>query len=264
VEAASLKSVSAFLKRNPETAIINHPDKVLLTTRDKNCRRLNKIAGVRFPLTVRMIVDQAMLADPVKRVAELGFDYPVLVRNIGTQTGRTFVKADTPDRLCQTIAERKGEEIYLIQYIETLFRETCYRKMRAFFIGGRIYPVVCHIDDVWNVHGFNRTDVMAQNPWMMDEEKSYLADPRKYLGDTAYEILEELNRIVGLDFTGVDFTIMDDGTFLIYELNPAMRHSFDHARKFPYLRPYFKKISQAFSNMTGDKIAKKVEETPLE
>ena len=256
VEKASLETVAAFLECNPDTAIVNHPDKVLLTTRDENYRRLNDIAGVKFPLTVRLIVDEAVLADPVRAAGELGFEYPILMRDTGTQTGRTFERTNTPEEFCASIRHRAGKEIYLIQYVETLFRNEYFRKMRAFFIGGKIHPVVCHIDRVWNVHGSNRIDVMAANHWMIDEEKSCLADPRGYLGDAAYGILEKLPAVIGLDFFGVDFTIMGDGTFLIYELNPAMRHSFDHARNFPYLRPYHENISRAFSDMVERKIAR--------
>lgn len=255
VEAVSLTSVSAYLQRNPNTPVVNHPANVLRTTRDENYRRLNSIDGVKFPLTVRLKVDDPLMKDPAKRAAELGFEYPILVRDTGTQTGRTFVKIENSDQFCADIRGRAGREVYLIQFIETRFHETYFRKMRVFFIDGNIYPVVCHIDQMWNVHGSNRTEVMRENAWMMEEERAYMADPRRYLGDKAYGILEQLNEATGLDFCGVDFTLMDDGTFQIYELNPAMRHSYDHAKKFPYLQPYHSAISQAFSDMIERKIS---------
>ncbi|MBL4614989.1 MAG: tetratricopeptide repeat protein [Magnetovibrio sp.] len=255
VEGASLKSVMAYLRHHPQTPVINHPKSVLRTSRDENYRRFNAIEGVIFPLTIRLIVDEQFIKDPAGRAADLGFEYPILVRDTGTQTGRTFAKIEQADQFCTDIRGRAGREVYLIQFIKTRFHEHYYRKMRAFFIDGKIYPVVCHIDKMWNVHGSNRTDVMLENPWMMDEEKAYMADPRAHLGDKAYGILEQLNKIAQLDFCGVDFTLRGDGTFQIYELNPAMRHSFDHARKFPYLQPYYTVISRAFSDMIERKIS---------
>jgi len=257
VEGESIKAVSAFLEHNPDKAVINNPNDILPTTRDGNCRRLNEIPGLKFPLTVRLVVDEKFLSNPDRSVSELGFEYPILVRNIGTQTGRTFVKTDSPEQFCKTIQSRKGEEIYLIQYIEALYRDEYFRKMRVFFINGNIYPVVCHIDEIWNVHGSNRTDIMKQNSWMMEQEKSFLEDTRGYLGNTSYGILEKIYEATRLDFFGVDFTITDDGTFLIYEMNPVMRHSHDYVPDFPYLRPFYEDITRAFSDMIEQKISMK-------
>ena len=55
--------------------------------------------------------------------------------------------------------------------------------------------------------------------------------------------------LVRLDFFGVDFTVTDASELLIYEMNPVMRHSFDHARLFPYLRPHLQRITAAFRDM---------------
>ena len=106
----------------------------------------------------------------------------------------------------------------------------------------------------WNVHGGNRRIIMRNKEWMMAEEKSFLSDCRGYLGPDRFNILSGLNEIVGLDFFGVDFTVTGDGTILIFELNPVMRHSFEHADHFPYLTPYMVYISAAFGRMIAGKL----------
>jgi len=58
-----------------------------------------------------------------------------------------------------------------------------------------------------------------------------------------------------LDFFGIDFTITEDDTFLIYELNPTMRHSFDHAYNFSYLRQPDQNITDAFNDMIEARMA---------
>jgi hypothetical protein len=99
------------------------------------------------------------------------------------------------------------------------------------------------------VHGSNRKTLMAKHDWMMAEEKSYMADPRAYLGGEIYERLEKLPDLVGLDFFGFDFNVTEDGEILIFEMNPAMRHSFDHAANFDYLKPHMERVTKAFREM---------------
>jgi hypothetical protein len=55
--------------------------------------------------------------------------------------------------------------------------------------------------------------------------------------------------VAKLDFFGVDFNVLDDGRILIFEMNPAMRHSFEHAQNFPYLIPHAQRITDAFQAM---------------
>ena len=133
------------------------------------------------------------------------------------------------------------------------YRDDYYRKLRLFCIDGKLYPVVCHIDQVWNVHGGNPKTLMKTNDWMQDEEKSFLNDPKAYVGADNYRLLENLHDIIKLDFFGVDFNLMADNSILIYELNPAMRHSLVHAESLPYLTPSLQVISDAFARMTIDR-----------
>jgi glutathione synthase/RimK-type ligase-like ATP-grasp enzyme len=255
VEMGVLETISKFLKRQPNIPFINDPLKAAETSRDRNYQRLNKMEDVLFSTTIRLTVDEELLAGPAKKVEDMGFTYPVLVRNTGTHTGQTFVRAETPKALTETLEERLGTEIYLIQFVEAFYRGKYFRKMRVFFIDGEVYPVVHHIDDFWNVHGGNRKEVMAEHDWMMEKEKAYVSDCHAYLGDEPYAILRQLIDIIGLDFCGVDFTITDEGKLLIFELNPTMRHSFDHARKFKYLIEPHRNITAAFNRMIENRLA---------
>jgi len=176
------------------------------------------------------------------------------MRETGSHTGITLRKFASTDEVERDSSYAGDKELYVTQYVDCPFRGTYFRKMRVFFIDGTIFPVVCHIDTVWNVHGYNRTELMAKNQWMMDEEKAFMADPRQYLGERRYALLQGLYADIGLDFFGIDFTVLEDGTILVFELNPVMRHSFDHARHFPYLTAYLEEISQAFSDMIANRV----------
>jgi len=109
--------------------------------------------------------------------------------------------------------------------------------------------VVCHLDTVWNVHGGNRKEVMRGDAALMAEEKRFLKDWKTYVGARNADLLERVADQVGLEFFGVDFTVDEAGRVLIYELNPAMRHAFDHGKNFPYKLPYDYEVSRAFEAM---------------
>ena len=48
--------------------------------------------------------------------------------------------------------------------------------------------------------------------------------------------------------------MLADGGMFIFELNPAMRHNYDHAGNFPYTRPHLDRISAAFNEMVQRKL----------
>ena len=80
--------------------------------------------------------------------------------------------------------------------------------------------------------------------------------PRTVIGADAFDGLQRLHAVVALDFYGIDFCQRDDGAILIFELNPAVRHSFEHAEAFAYLRPHLETVTEAFEAMVLRRVAK--------
>lgn len=257
-ERRSLESLSRYLKGHPGVPVVNHPDRVLATARDENARRLAAVPGLVFPRTVRFRRDGASPGSVAARIGAWGLAYPVIVRETGTHTGRTVALVRNDADLIGYFARATGEEFYLIQFIDERFTgedgERYFNKKRFFCIDGRLYPVVSHVDRVWNVHGHNRLAVMTQNPWMQEQERRYLDDPMGVIGEKRYRALESLGGLVGLDFFGIDYAVRGDGTLLVFEMNASMRHSHDHARNFPYMRPAMERISRAFAAMIERKL----------
>ncbi len=248
-EPRSLETLSRYLRENPHAPVINAPQDVLQTTRNGNYARLHGCQGITFPMTLR-----AERQNISGVIAESAITFPIIMRRVGTQSAVSTRKIMAPGDIADYLETTEGDEFYAIAYIDCRFRENYYRKLRLFCIDGNLYPAVCHIDAVWNVHGGNRKTLMKQNTWMQDEEKSFLEDFTAYIGPENRRHLESLHRIIKLDFYGIDFTIMDDNSILIFELNPAMRHSFVHAEALPYLTPHLNKISEAFEAMAMGKV----------
>ncbi|MAF47579.1 MAG: hypothetical protein CMM10_04905 [Rhodospirillaceae bacterium] len=263
LEGQSLETAARYLARNPGMPVINDPARVLESTRDNNYRRLKEVPGIRFPKSMRAEVRPDVPFDAAEFLSREGLELPVILRRTGTHTAVSTVKADSLPVVEDYFLTEGAGTHYVIEYVLSPFREDYFRKMRVFFIDGELYPVVHHVDTVWNVHGFNRTTVMAETPWMTDLEEAYLDDPAAYVGADAFAALNALPKISGLDFFGVDFDVMEDGRILIFETNPAMRHSFEHARNFPYLEPHARRITDAFQNMILSRALPAADEKPV-
>ena len=249
VEGSSLDALREYLERNADTIVINRPEQVADTARDRNATRLAGIDGLTFPRTQRVRFDNAAPDRVARMVDELEFTYPFLIRRAGTQTGRSFARIESREDLDTYVAERLNSTYFLIEYRKILWKDKLFRKLRLFHIDGEFYLVVCHLDKVWNVHGGNRKTIMRGDETLMAEEKSFLKDWKSYVGARNAACIEKVAERTKLEFFGMDFTVDQDGGLFIYELNPAMRHSFDHARNFPYKLPYDQAISNAFQAM---------------
>lgn len=256
IEHTSLTSLCHYLEAHPGMSVFNHPAEVLKTTRDGNYDRLNQIAGIRFPRTERFTLGETSPVLLAQTIENRGFSYPFIIRETGTHTARSTCLVADRTELDDYLTNTGGDTVYAIEFIENASAEGHYTKMRFFSIDGKLYPVVHHIDQVWNVHGGNRKTFMAGHDWMIEREKQFLADPAAVIGPKAYALLQSLPDLIKLDFFGFDFTLLPDGTILIFELNAAMRHSFSHAETFRYMQPYMENITDAFQAMVRARVAR--------
>ncbi len=254
----ALQRIDQFLARFPGIPVINPPSKVLATTRAQNARRLGALKDVRFPRT-EIFCNDGLPGEVADRLEARGFGYPLIVRLPGTQTGDSMSKEDTREALMQRLAETPaGVHLYAIEYIDCRDRKGFFHKTRAFFIDGVFFPVANLTSDHWQIHSADRYRVMSENLPSRRAEMRYLRDPEAHLGTRVYSALHEIARTIDLDFFGIDFTVGPDGRLLVFEVNAAMRHNFDHAQTFPYTRPHLDRISSAFDLLVHRRLA----ETP--
>ena len=247
---ASLLAVARFVDRYPNLPLINDPRQVLATTRERNALRLNMISGVKFPKTEKLGWDGVSLDKVVREISGMGFTFPIIVRRVGSQTGSSVaLVSDEIELRAHFQKSPVGCGYYIIQFQDCRHRHSVFNKIRVFFIDGQWYPVANLFHDSWNVHSGDRYQLMDKTPWTQHEEMAFLNAPVRYLGDENVEKLEKIRDIVGLDFFGLDFTILPDGALFIFELNAAMRHNFDHAKNFPYTKQHLQRISHAFDSM---------------
>ncbi len=255
-EPASLLSLARFVDRHSDRPVINHPRQVYQTTRDRNYQRLASVDGVIFPQTERIRWEGGDAQTIVDQVSGFGFEYPLIVRAAGSQTGLSVKRVKSEDQLIKYFSKASPDtDYYIIQYHDHPRGPGLYNKTRIFCIDGHYHPVANLFVDDWAIHSGDRYAIMDKTPWTQEEERAYLEDHVTYLGTRAYNTLLKLRDIVDLDFFGIDFTLLPDGNIFIFELNPAMRHNYDHADNFPYTRPHLDRITQAFNDMVRKRVA---------
>lgn len=259
----SLKALEAFLGQQERAGtrrpVINHPRQVLKTSRVENAATLNSIENVVFPATAAINGQDLANGTAASTMEQAGIEFPVIVRPKGSHTGSGVHLAHDETSLARYAAGADASgDFYLIQYHDLKDDRGLFNKMRLFCIDGVWYPVACLTHNEWNVHSGDRYAVMDKNGFTQEKERAFLGDMPTFLRRKAMDALTAIERQVGLDFFGVDATVLPDGGLFIFECNAAMRHNFDHVRGFPYTEPYLTAISSAFAEMIEKRLKEAV------
>lgn len=194
-------------------SVINRPAAVRATGRADH-GRLASIPGLAMPKIVTL--PRAALSN----LASLGLRFPLLVRTPGFQTGRHFVRVESPDAMSGAIAGLPGKHLTAIEFLDARAADGKVRKYRVMMIGGRLYPLHLAISSQWKVHYF--TADMADRPDHRAEEASFLEDMPRVLGSRAMQALGEIQAMLGLDYGGIDFGLSAAGEVLFFEANATM------------------------------------------
>jgi hypothetical protein len=209
--ADALSGAEAIVARTA-APVINPPALVSLTGRARNAHRLSSVVGAVAPKTTALSRTELLGAKDLS--------FPLLLRSPGYHTGQHFVYVEDRDALADAVHTLPRDEVLAIQYLDARGSDGMARKYRVMFIDGIIYPLHLAISANWKVHYF--TAAMATNEIYRDEERRFLEDMPLVLGDRAMTALGEINRILGLDYAGVDFALAQDGSVLLFEANATM------------------------------------------
>lgn len=212
------------------TRVINHPQKVLQTSRDQVSQALQGIPGVIVPRTQRL---QPRSPDEVfSRAAAEGFQLPFITRVAGLHGGVSMVKVDSRNDITALHAlPFDGRDFYLTEFIDYRSGDGLYRKTRVAMVDG--VPLIRHhlIDSNWMVHASALT-LMDQRPPLMDEANGVLADFDRTLRPAMEDRLFEINRRLGLDYYGIDCHVNEQGDILIFEANASMNLLYNSRQEY--------------------------------
>jgi Tetratricopeptide repeat len=196
--------------------VINDPDAVLASGRADVTERLASIPGVVTPQTIAL--PRAYVT--AQELARRGFTYPLLLRSPGHHTGHHFAWVESEFQLPAVRDTLPGLELLAIAYLDGRGADAMYRKYRALFIGGKLFPLHLAISPHWKVHYFSAD--MADRADHRAEEEVFLNDMHAVLGARGVAALEAIAATLKLDYGGIDFGRDAGGNILLYESNATM------------------------------------------
>ncbi len=228
--------------------VINHPDAVLRTTRDQVAALLDGIPGLIVPKTVRLPGDPTMAAESIRSAGLVG---PIIVRQVGTHTGRTVALHQSVDDAVAAL--EPGQEFIATQFVDFASPDGNYRKYRVFFIGNATVLRHMYVSDHWNVHSPDRARFMAPRPDIVAEERALIERDQPF-GPQVQQVFREVRARMPLDFFGLDFGFTPDGAVLLFEANATM--SFfplwrSDDPQFQYLTACLRPAQSAFMKLVG-------------
>lgn len=215
--AGALRRCAEMCRRLP-VPVINHPDRVLATTRDRVSETLQGIAGVRMPRTIRA---RPSSPDQVfEQAAAFGIALPLIVRLPGFHNGISMVLLrDREDYALLHALPFDGRDFYLTEFVDSREERGVYTKTRIAMIDGE--PCFRHFfyDENWMIH-YKAMEFMEKNPGIFSREE--LADRRQHRVDLARPALKQIHERLGLDYFGIDCQVGEEGEVLVFEANATM------------------------------------------
>ncbi len=233
--------IAAELVERIGRPVLNHPNAILNTGRERIAERLSALPGCRVPKTVRRKGHELSAAP-----APEGIAFPLLVRIGGAHGGQDLEQVADAQAVARFAARRPQADHYVTEYVPYESADGYFRKYRFISIDGELLPYHLAIDRNWKVHHF-RTD-MANQEWMRREEEAFVREPRGAFGPTPWEALRAIQSEMALDYFGIDCALDPEGRVLVFEVNATM---LVHGEKsiFAYKQPYIARIKRAFDAM---------------
>ena len=224
------RRAGAFLAGAPAT--INDPGRLRGIARETLATTLGAVDGV--------VVAHASVVDHAQAG---GIALPALVRPVDTHAGEGFAYVTGDADLRVHLTRFPAERYYRSDFVETRGSENMYRKFRAIFVDGVAYPYHLAIAPQWMVH--YQSSPMHESAALRDEERAFLEHPARFF--PAWDrAMPRIARAIGLDYFGIDATVLPDGRLFVFEADAAMLvHDEDARDVFAYKRPFVARIREA-------------------
>ena len=236
-----LETVAALALRLGKP-VLNAPERVMRTGRDRAPELFGDIPGLLVPGVRRFARDQAI--DPSAS--------PFLIRPGGAHGGEDLALIETPADLSAYLGRVPHEHFLLTEFHDFRGDHDGYRKYRFIFVDRKPYPYHLAIAENWLVH-YWRAD-MGQAEWKKREEEAFLTDWRRVFGAAA-AVVEQVAQRLDLDYGGMDCSLLADGRVLFFEANACMLVHLDDAEAaFPYKFRAVPLIREAVTRMIRKRI----------
>ncbi len=111
---------------------INSPTSIARLTRDQ--------IGRMFQHSPHLLANQAQRMTRqrvLSKISSRDFEFPMVVRPVGSHAGKSFCKLDKPEELTSFVAQQPGDEFFLSSFIDYRSADGLYRKYRIIVIDGQ-------------------------------------------------------------------------------------------------------------------------------
>lgn len=260
---ACLPMVDQFIQ-HLSVPVLNKPANIARLSRDTISRRLQNLAGIEMPLTVRATLEQLRskpLADlQVSLDAQLNF--PVIIRPIDSHAGNQLARVDDQQQLNSYLTDNPNEAYFIAPFVDYRSEDGLYKKYRIMVIQGK--PFIAHmaISEHWMIHYLNAG--MIENAEKRFAEAQAMGRFEHGLAIKHQQAFELLAQHIGLDYFGLDCAETQQGELLIFEACASLNvHSMDCEKTFPYKKVQMQKLFDAFHQMLKDESTKAVQQNTL-
>lgn len=241
--SAAALQIAARITGTVDTPVINDPKAVLATSRMRLPELLHGVEAAVVP-RVRLL--------PRERIEEADLGWPLLLRAPGYHSGQHFVLIENPEGLPSAAAALPGNELLVIQYVDTRGTDGLFRKYRVIVVDGTLYPLHLAVSESWKVHYFSAG--MAENPERRAEEARFLESMQSALGSRACAALERIAKRLALDYAGIDFALDGEGSVVVFEANATMTVPAPPSdARWDYRRSHVNRILSATRRMLFDR-----------
>ncbi|MFP6560146.1 hypothetical protein WJ542_17855 [Paraburkholderia sp. B3] len=240
--------------------LLNVPERVAVTRRDRLPALLDGLQDVQTAPCLRIDpadpIHDKVLDEARQRIAAAGMRLPLLVRPVATHGGEGLVRCDTEAQLEAALAAQAGS-FYVSAFRDTRDADGSCRKYRVAFVDRVPYPYHLAISPHWMVHYFSAG--MEGVRVKLEEEARFLADPVAALGERGAAAIAAIGRRLDLDYAGVDFTMLPDGSVFVFEANATMLvHRERPDGELAHKNAYVQRIAEAFEAMMRARMATRV------
>lgn len=203
----AIERAKQFIARSSKR-VINHPKSLWKTARPHLAAALSSVPHCTAVQTQRVARDKIEV-----------LSYPVLIRPIDTHAGRGLERIDDTRALGTYLERHAGERFDVAPFVNYRSSDGFYRKYRVMLVDGKPYPYHLAISPEWMVH-YIKTPT-AGIDWMRAEEERFLRDPASVFANWD-RTFSGIAQAIGLDYFGVDCTLLADGHVLVFEADAAM------------------------------------------
>ena len=232
--------------------VINHPSRILETSRSRVSRLLQDIPGVTMPRTVRMAPRSP---DEVFDIAASEhIDAPFIVRVAGDHGGKSMTRIDGPEERDKLhVYPFDGRDFYLTEFADSRDGERFYHRQRLVVIDGEPVLRGSLYDEHWKVHGASRRFMMERESWEQDRARSTWLE-QEVIPDLRPAIAEITNRLK-LEIYGIDCSLRPGGRMTIFEANANMNFlTNDHPEMNDRIDMIRRKILDMLARHSGENV----------